>query len=493
MLIILDGFGYNRSSNDNAVANARMSFYNSLLKKNSHTLLKASSEDVGLPKNTMGNSEVGHLNIGAGRVVLQHGLRINQAIADKSFFKNKTLLSLFKSAKNKGKAVHIAGLLSDAGVHSYISHLLALIKISKSMKVKTYLHLFTDGRDMDPHSSLRLIKKAEKAIGSSKAVRIATIAGRYYGMDRDNRWNRTKKSYDSIINATGLRAPDPSMAIKSAYARGESDEFIMPTAIGNYAGLSNNDYFLFMNFRADRARQLCWAFSKKSFVRFRVSTRKINLATMTLYDKKNLKCPVAFTDEKLKNFLSEVISKLGLRQLHIAETEKYAHVTYFFNGRRERPFPKEDRILVHSPKISTYDKKPEMSAIKITEKAIEGVKKGKYAFIVINYANPDMVGHTGDFDATKKALKSVDECLKSLITSALRKKYVVALTADHGNCEQMSKGFTTSHTQNKVPFIIMTGTRSKLKCGRLCDIAPTLLKLMGIQKPKEMTGHALFG
>ncbi|MBI2137394.1 2,3-bisphosphoglycerate-independent phosphoglycerate mutase [Candidatus Woesearchaeota archaeon] len=490
LLVILDGFGHNPKTERNAVKQAKMPYYNSLQGRYPHTLLNASSEHVGLPKNTMGNSEVGHLNIGAGRIVNQHCLRINKSITDKSFYKNKTLKWLFSEAKKRGKNAHVVGLLSSAGVHSHINHLKAIIKFAGDSKTKTHLHLFTDGRDMEPHSSEGLIRAVNKAIKSRK-ISIATISGRYYGMDRDNRWNRTKKAYDAIVYGKGLHAKSATEAIKNAYNRKESDEFIKPTIIDGYPGIGDGDYIFSFNFRADRARQLCWAFTKKGFTKFRCTSKKATLATMTLHDPKRLLCPTAFPEKKLKNTMAETLSRQKIRQLHIAETEKYAHVTYFFNGGREKPFPMEKRILVPSPKISTYDKKPEMSAYEITKAAVKEIKKGKYGFILINYANPDMVGHTGNLEATKKALNHADKCLRKIIKEAVNNGYIPAITSDHGNCEDMTEGMSTSHTKNKVQLIIITNKKHKLAKGSLCDVAPTLLKLAHIRTPKEMKGKNL--
>lgn len=490
LLVILDGFGHNPSKEGNAVAQARMPFYASLNSRYPHTVLNASSEQVGLPPDTMGNSEVGHLNIGAGRVVYQTSVRINSSISDGSFFSNKTLADFLRSAKKDGKTIHLMGLLSDASVHSHISHLISLIKLANSSGVKAAIHLFTDGRDMDPHSSKSLVQMVmDAAKGTTSSI--ATISGRYYAMDRDKRWDRTAKAYAAITEATGLKSSSPEKAVEEAYARKESDEFIEPTIIGNYAGMQPGDYAFFFNFRADRARQMCIALSAETFGEFARPKGAFKLATMASYDAKALPCPVAFPELVLKNTLSEVVSAAGLKQLHVAETEKYAHVTYFFNGGNEKPFPGEERTLIPSKKVATYDLSPEMSAPEITDAAIEGLSKG-HSFVLVNLANPDMVGHTGNFEATKKALETVDGCIEKLAKAAKKAGFTMIITADHGNCEEMTAGLTTAHTKNKVPLILLTEEKITLREGALSDVAPTILKLSGLEQPPEMIGKSLF-
>ncbi len=491
LLIILDGFGYRKDTEKNAVAEAPMPFYDSLLEKYPHTTLKAAAEHVGLPKKTMGNSEVGHLTIGSGRVINQDCRKIDQAIETKQFEINETLKDFFSAAAKRDRSIHLIGLLSDAGVHAHIDHLLALLKLADTVGVRTYLHLFTDGRDMDPHSALPLLEKVEKAIEKSMTTWIATVGGRYYGMDRDKRWKRTKLAYDALVDAKGLQTKTAKEAVEQAYDRDESDEFIQPTVIGDYPGLRHGDHVFSFNFRADRARQLCWALHDKSFKNFECSEKRAELATMTLYDEKNLTCPVAFPKDVPENTIADVLSRKHVKQLHVAETEKYAHVTYFFNGGREKPFDDEDRVLVESPKVATYDLQPEMNAKGVVEETLKGIT-AEYPFIVVNFANPDMVGHTGKFNATKKALAVVDESLKEIIIAALEKGYVPFITADHGNCEQMTEGLTTAHTLNDVPFVVCKEGVT-LKKGGLDNVAATILEIMDIHAPKDMSPSVIVG
>lgn len=488
LLIILDGFGHRSKKSKNAIANANMQFLNKLIRKYPNSLLKASSENVGLPSNTMGNSEVGHLNIGAGRVVAQECVRINNAIQDKTFFDNKTIQDVFLKARKKGRSVHVLGLLSDASVHAHIDHLIALISLAKKNNTKTFLHIFTDGRDMKPKESTRLIKKLANEVKNAKNVTIATVSGRYYAMDRDKRWKRTKKAYDAIVSGKGIKAKSVITAVESAHKAKQTDEFIIPRVIDGYKGINNNDSVFSFNFRADRARQICYAFEKKDFVQFKCSSKNISLTTMTLYDQKGLVCPVAFPKNKLNNTLAQVLSRKNIKQTHIAETEKYAHVTYFFNGGIENKLKGEKHILIPSKKVATYDLVPAMSTSKITKETIKEIKKNT-PFILVNFANPDMVSHTGNYKATRIALDILDKNLEKIVDCA--KEYTIIITADHGNCEDMTAKWQTSHTLNKVPLILVSNKKYRLRAGSLCDIAPTILDLEGINKPKDMTGSSL--
>ncbi len=489
MLVILDGFGLRKEKRGNAVAKAKTPNFNFYWKNYPHCKLKASGEAVGLPKGTLGGSEVGHLNIGAGRIVYQELTRINKAIKNGSFFKNKALLGAINHVKKNNSSLHLIGLLSDAGVHSDYRHLFALLKLAKKNKVNNvYIHVLTDGRDTAPRSALKYIKELKKQIKKLKIGKIATVIGRYYAMDRDKRWNRTEKAYNCIVLAKGLRAKTAEQAVKNSYEKNVTDEFILPTVIGNFKGIKDKDSVILWNYRADRARQISYAFVNKEFDEFKRKKVNINYTCMCEYDEK-LKVPVAFPPLKLKNILGEVLSRKGLHQLRIAETEKYAHVTFFFNGGKERPFKKEDRILIPSPKVATYDKTPEMSAYKITEELISQINLRWYDFILVNYANPDMVGHTGDFKATVKAVEVVDECLGKIVKAMQAHNGIIIITADHGNAEDM-KRYRTSHTLNPVPFIILE-KGLKLRNGILADIAPTILQLMNIKKPKEMKGRSL--
>ncbi|MEM4263784.1 MAG: 2,3-bisphosphoglycerate-independent phosphoglycerate mutase, partial [Candidatus Woesearchaeota archaeon] len=412
--------------------------------------------------------------------IKQEITRINEAIANGSFFRNKTLLSAMKKIKKNNGKLHLMGLLSDAGVHSHISHLFALMKLARKLKLPLYIHIFTDGRDTPQKSAIEYIKQLRKKMYGEQ---IATVIGRYYAMDRDKRWNRTKKAYEAITAGKGLKAKTPEEAVKKAYTRGERDEFIKPTIIDNYDGLKDGDGFIFYNYREDRARQITLALAKEKFGK----NKKTSFTCMYEYDK-SFNLPVAFEKPKIKNVLAEVLSKQGLKQFHIAETEKYAHVTYFFNGGTEKAFKGEDRMIIPSPKVATYDKTPGMSASKITSEVLK--RMNKYDFIIVNFANPDMVGHTGNLKAAIKAVETTDTCIGLIAKKTLDLGGNCIITADHGNCEEMTGKFKTSHTLNDVPCILL-GRKEKLQNGKLGEIAPTILKLMGIKKPKEM-GTALF-
>ena len=486
MLIVLDGFGLRKQKRGNAAAAANMPNFKSYLKNYPNSKLKAYGESVGLPKGTMGGSEVGHMNIGAGRTVYQDLTRINNSIKRKTFFKNKVLLSAIKNVKEHNSNLHLIGLLSDAGVHSDYRHLFELLKIAKKNKVKNvFIHVIADGRDTPPKSVIKYLRELKRR----KIGKIATVIGRYYAMDRDRRWNRTEKAYNAMVLAKGLKAKTAKQAVINSYNNKKSDEFILPTVIRDFQGIKDNDSIILWNYRADRARQISYAFVKDNFNKFNRKKLNLNYTCMCEYDEK-LRVPVAFPPLKLKNILGEVLSKRGKHQLRIAETEKYAHVTFFFNGGREKPFKNEDRSLIPSPKVATYDLKPEMSAVEVCDEVINEINAGWYDFILLNFANPDMVGHTGDFNATVKALKVIDKCLGRIERAIKSHNGTLVITADHGNCEDMTEKYRTSHSFSPIPFILLK-KGLKLKDGKLSDVAPTILDLMKMKKPREMTGKSL--
>lgn len=503
-LVILDGWGLNQKLEGNAIALARKPNMDSFLSNYPHTILSTSGEDVGLPEGQMGNSEVGHLNIGAGRIVYQEFTRITKAIKDGSFFVNEQLLAAIKHVKEHDSALHLMGLLSDGGVHSHITHLFALLELARRYHLKkVYVHCFLDGRDVPPANALEYIEELENKLTSLGTGRIATVMGRYYAMDRDRRWERTKRAYDALMQGEGQKAATAEEAVRKSYERQETDEFVQPTVIVGKNGepvatVRDNDAVIFFNFRPDRARQLTRAFVDEEFTGFaRPSGRpRVHFTCLTLYDK-TIQAPVAFAPHDLKNTLGEVLSSHGLRQLRLAETEKYAHVTFFFNGGVEVPYPGEDRLLIPSPKVATYDQKPEMSAPEVTEAFLEKLAAEKYQVIVMNYANADMVGHTGDLAAAIKAIEAVDECLGKVVKAVLEKGGTAIITADHGNADEMLNEHGkphTAHTTNPAPFILVSPDFQKirLRSGRLEDIAPTVLELLGLPRPPEMTGKPLF-
>jgi 2,3-bisphosphoglycerate-independent phosphoglycerate mutase len=504
MLCILDGWGIAPPGEGNAIFQARTPFQDKLFKAYPSTRLATSGEAVGLPEGIMGNSEVGHLNIGAGRVVYQEITRINRAIRSGEFFDNKTFGQVISKVKKNNSSLHIMGLVSDGGVHSYMDHIFALIELAKRTDLyNIYVHCFTDGRDTPPHSGIDYIRTLQGELSRQGIGKIATVCGRFYAMDRDKRWNRVEKAYKMLASGTGIPAPDPITAVSSAYERGETDEFIEPTIITDTSGnptaiVRDQDGIIFFNFRADRARELSRAFIEPNFDGFPANPRPqlADYVSMTLYDE-HFTFPVAFPPEHLVNIFGEILSKAKLRQLRIAETEKYAHVTYFFNGGEETPFPLEDRCLIPSPKeVRTYDQKPQMSAYEVTDEVIKRIDSDRYDVIILNFANLDMVGHTGVLSAAVKACETVDECIAGIVPTVLKRGGIALITADHGNAEQiMQKDGSphTAHTLNPVPFILVDDTRTeaKLSEGALCDIAPTMLHLMEIPQPKEMTGRSL--
>ncbi len=503
MLMILDGWGVNDRLEANAILNANTPNFNQLIHHYPNTTLAASGLSVGLPEGQMGNSEVGHLNLGAGRVVYQDFTRISKDIEEGSFFKNPVLLSAMENAVKNEKSLHLMGLLSDGGVHSHIEHLIALLKLAKQVGVKkVFLHAFLDGRDVPPANAEVYIERIENLMEEIGLGEIATISGRYYAMDRDKRWDRTEKAYNAIVFGKGLREQHPITALRKSYKREETDEFVIPTVIvdkhGNPKGTVNpGDSIIFFNFRPDRARQLTYAFCNEDFNGFEreKGMLPVHYVCMTQYDKSIKNAHIAFKPQSIENIFASVISKAGLNQLRIAETEKYAHVTFFFNGGVETAFPGEDRILIPSPKVATYDMQPEMSAFDVTEKVIQKINEDKYDVIVLNYANPDMVGHTGVFDAAVKAVEAVDMCLGKVVKAVQKKDGTIIITADHGNAEQMVDYITgehhTAHTNNPVPFILVSDKKHRLRSGKLADVAPTMLHLLNIEKPPEMTGESL--
>lgn len=499
-LIILDGYGLGDSSDkSNAIASAQTKHLTLLSELYSATTLVCSGEAVGLPDGQMGNSEVGHLNIGAGRVVYQELTRISKDIREGGFFTNPVLAQVMKEVKEAKTSLHLMGLLSDGGVHSHNTHLYALLVMAKQIGLeRVYIHAFLDGRDVPPASALGYVKELEEKFSEIGVGQIATIAGRYYSMDRDKRWERVEKAYASLVYREGEQASTATAAINAAYGRGETDEFVLPTVIDGCNGITSGDGVIFFNFRPDRARELTHAFVDEKFAGFnrRNGFFSVNFATMTQYEEA-LPVPVAYTAQTLRNTLGEVFSKAGLHQLRTAETEKYAHVTYFFNGGEEKPFLNEERIMIPSPQVATYDLQPMMSALEVTDKVVEEIHSGKHDLIVINYANCDMVGHTGQFAAACQAVAAVDASIGRVVEVLHAYGGIAMITADHGNAELMVDPMTgephTAHTTNQVPFILVSEAHrgAKLRQGSLADIAPTILDLAGLEVPPEMTGKSL--
>ena len=500
MLMILDGFGKNPNKEGNAIELANTPNIDELMKKNPTTTIYTSGLAVGLPEGQMGNSEVGHTNIGAGRIVYQELTRITKSIEDGDFFSNQELVAAIENCQKNNSKLHIMGLLSDGGVHSHMRHLFAVLELAKRKGFEdVYVHCFLDGRDTPPASAEGYILKLEEKMKEKGVGKIATIAGRFYAMDRDKRWQRVQKAYDAMVKGEGVKATSAEMAIEASYQKEVFDEFVEPTVI--YSGdkpiakIENNDSVIFFNFRPDRAREITRTLVDKDFSDF--ETEKLNLyfVCFTQYDETMPNVHIAFKPTVLKNTFGEYISNNGLTQLRIAETEKYAHVTFFFNGGNEKQYPGEDRILVPSPKVETYDMKPEMSAYEVTEKVLEQIENEKYNAIILNFANPDMVGHTGSLDAAIKAVEAIDECVGKIVKAVEKVKGVLLITADHGNAEQMIDYKTgephTAHTTNPVPLILVGMEDVKLKEGKLADLAPTMLDIMGLAKPEEMTGESL--
>jgi len=500
LLVIMDGFGMSDRAEGNAIHAAAPEFIDRLFRERPLTTLAASGLDVGLPEGQMGNSEVGHLNIGAGRVVYQDITRIDRAIADGSFFENPVLTGLCDDVKRAGTALHLYGLLSDGGVHSRNDQLYACLKLAKKRGLtRVFIHAFMDGRDTSPTSGVKFMRELTEQMKQIGVGRVATVGGRYYAMDRDSRWDRVEKAWQALVNGVGNRAADPVTAVEASYAAGVTDEFIVPVVIEEngkpVATISDGDGILAFNFRADRMRQLTRVFTEEGFAEFPVKPMKVRYASFTQYAEK-FSVPVAFPPQRLPETLGEVLSQKGIPQLRIAETEKYAHVTYFFNGGVEQPLPHEERQLIASPKVKTYDLKPEMSAFEVGDALLEKLRSRRYPFVVVNFANCDMVGHTGVMEAAMKAVSTVDSVLSKIVPVAYDLGYDCILTADHGNAEQLidmqTGGPFTEHTTNPVPFCLLTRHSVDLRAGgRLCDIAPTILELLGIPQPAAMDGKSL--
>ena len=501
-LIIMDGFGISNSEAGNAVIEAGTPNLDALKKEYPNTLIGASGLSVGLPEGQMGNSEVGHLNIGAGRIVYQELTRISKAIKDGDFFENAELNAAVENAIINNKALHLMGLLSDGGVHSHMEHMFAIVELAKKKGLAdVYIHCFMDGRDVPPNSGKGFIEQTEQRLKEIGIGKIATVSGRYFAMDRDNRWERVSKAYNAIVYGEGRLRESAAAAMQESYDKKEFDEFIEPTVIVEdekpLCKLNDGDSVVFFNFRPDRARELTRILTDKEFDGFEHKTlNDLYYVCMTQYDKTFKNVHVAFAPHKLENTFGEYISKCGLKQFRIAETEKYAHVTFFFNGGVEKENPNEDRYLIPSPKVATYDLMPEMSGPEVAQKAVELIKSGQYDVMILNFANTDMVGHTGDMEATVKAVKTVDECVGK-VTQAIKEVGGQAIiTADHGNCEYMWDEAEnvpfTAHTTSPVPFILMKDKNENLRQdGILADIAPTLLEMLGLEKPEEMSGKTM--
>ena len=497
-LVILDGFGYSEETRGNAIRQDGAANFTALWNRNPHTLLGASGLDVGLPQGQMGNSEVGHLNIGAGRIVYQELTRITKAIEDGDFFTNPAFVKTMTHVKEQGTALHLMGLCSDGGVHSHLTHLYALVRMAKEQGVqKVYLHCFMDGRDTPPKSGRDYLAQLQAKLDELGCGRIATVMGRFYAMDRDNRFERVQQAYDAMVLGKGLAADSADAAMAQAYEAGDTDEFVKPTVVCRDGLIGPDDGVVFFNFRPDRAREITRALLFEDFDGFprEKGWFPLQYVSMTQYDKTFAdKLTVAFAPQSLQDTFGEYISKQGLRQLRIAETEKYAHVTFFFNGGVEAPNPGEDRCLIPSPKVATYDLKPEMSAYEVTEEAVKRIQSGDYDVMILNFANTDMVGHTGVEAAAVAAVHAVDACLKTVTDAVLATGGCCLITADHGNAEQMldanGEPFT-AHTTNPVPCILL-GKQARLRQdGRLCDLAPTLLSLLNLPVPAQMSGKSL--
>lgn len=494
LLTILDGFGLREETKGNAVKLAEKPNFDYLWNKYPHSTLVASGEQVGLPHGQMGNSEVGHMNIGAGRLVYQPQELINASIRSKEFYHNEEILKVINHTKKENSKLHIMGLLSDGGVHSHIDHLLAILDMCKQNEVtELYLHIFTDGRDVDPHSAYSYINKVTAKLKEIGIGSIASISGRYYAMDRDNNYDRLKKAYDIMVNGIGPVKNDIKEYLDKSYAANISDEFLIPTIFDTKGTISENDGIIVFNYRKDRLREILTAITNPKFNDMKV-VRFNNVKVVTMLPVvESVIAPHAFNDPKLDNILGEYIAKKGLSQLRIAETEKYAHVTFFFDGGKEENYPNEKKILIPSPKVATYDLKPEMSIVEVTDTLLKELDNNKYDVIILNYANCDMVGHTGSLEAAIKAVEAVDKNLGRLYNKIEEIGGLMIITADHGNCELMideNNNVITSHTTNKVPFIICNNNYHP-KDGKLGDIAPTILKIMNLEVPEEMTGNIL--
>ena len=497
LLMILDGWGLGDQKKDDVIFNTPTPYWDYLMNTYPHSQLQASGENVGLPDGQMGNSEVGHLNIGAGRVVYQDLVKINRACADNSILKNPEIVAAFSYAKENGKNVHFMGLTSNGGVHSSLVHLFKLCDIAKEYNIdNTYIHCFMDGRDTDPKSGKGFIEELSAHCEKS-AGKIASIIGRYYAMDRDKRWERVKEAYDLLVKGEGKKAADMVQAMQESYDEGVTDEFIKPIVNANFDGtIKEGDVVIFFNYRNDRAKELTVVLTQQDMPEAGMRTIPgLQYYCMTPYDASFKGVHILFDKENVSNTLGEYLAAKGLNQLHIAETEKYAHVTFFFNGGRETPYDNEDRILVPSPKVATYDLKPEMSAYEVKDKLVAAINENKYDFIVVNFANGDMVGHTGIYEAIEKAVVAVDACVKDVIEAAKARDYEAIIIADHGNADHaLNEDGTpnTAHSLNPVPCVYVTENKAaKVEDGRLADVAPTILKIMGLEAPAEMNGNVL--
>lgn len=500
VLCILDGWGERKNKKDNAIAHADTPTWDRLSKNCPTTRLEASGEHVGLPQGQMGNSEVGHMNLGAGRVVMQNLPRIDSAVRENTLGQAPALKEMIATLQENGQACHLMGLLSPGGVHSSQNHMVALARSLCEAGIKVHVHAFLDGRDTPPSSAQGFVQKFEDDISTLKDVQIATISGRFYAMDRDERWDRVEKAYDVLSDGQGETAPNADQAIAQSYAKDQSDEFVLPTAIGGYTGMVNGDGLLMANFRADRAREILSSLADPDFAGFKrkkITDFSVKTGMVEFSNHHNSFMSALFPAQKLENILGQVICEAGLKQLRIAETEKYAHVTFFLNGGEEQVFPGEDRILIPSPKVATYDLQPEMSAAELTDKLVHAIEGGTYDLIIVNYANGDMVGHTGFLEAAIKAAQTIDLCLARLETAITNSAGVMLVTADHGNAEMMRDPKTgqphTAHTLNPVPVILVNAPSDvqSLNTGCLADVAPTLLQLMDLEKPEQMTGCSL--
>ena len=492
----MDGFGKNESTYGNAIAAAKKPNLDKIVSENPMTFIGASGLDVGLPDGQMGNSEVGHTNIGAGRVVYQELTRITKSIQDGDFFTNEALVGAMENCKKNSSALHLMGLMSDGGVHSHNTHLYGIMELAKRSGVdKVYIHCFMDGRDVPPTSGKEYLAELYEKCDEIGVGEIATVMGRYYAMDRDNRWERVVKAYKAMTEGEGVKFDCACKMMEESYANDVTDEFIVPAVSEKAVPVKDNDSIVFFNFRPDRAREITRAFVDPAFSGFeREQLKGLYYVCMTQYDATMPNVHVAFKPETLENTFGEYISDKGLKQLRIAETEKYAHVTFFFNGGVEKQYPGEDRILVKSPAVATYDLQPEMSAYEVTDKLLAAIDSDKYDAIILNYANCDMVGHTGVFDAAVKAVEAVDTCVGKIVDAVAAKGGVTLITADHGNADKMYEADGspfTAHTTNPVPFIVVGYPCELREGGRLCDIAPTMLKIMGLEQPKEMTGVSI--
>ncbi|MCI9087731.1 MAG: 2,3-bisphosphoglycerate-independent phosphoglycerate mutase [Clostridia bacterium] len=501
MLMILDGFGINDNEKANAVKLANTPNIDKLMKIWPTTEIYTSGLKVGLPDGQMGNSEVGHTNIGAGRIVYQDLTRITKSIEDGDFFSIKEITGAIENCKKNHSKLHIMGLLSDGGVHSHIRHLVALLEVAKRKDFDdVYVHCFLDGRDTPPASGESYISQLEEKMKEKEVGKIASISGRFYAMDRDKRWERVEKAYNALVKGQGEKATSAISAIESSYQQEVFDEFVLPTVICNsnndpVATIQDKDSVIFFNYRPDRAREITRSLVDLEFDGFTTKPLDLYYVCFTQYDETIPNVQIAFKPESLKNTFGEYVSNQGLSQLRIAETEKYAHVTFFFNGGEEKQYPGEDRILVPSPKVQTYDMQPEMSAVEVTDKVVESIESDKYDCIILNYANPDMVGHTGNLEAAIKAIETIDECVERVVSAIEEKNGIILMTADHGNAEQMIDYKTgephTAHTTNVVPLVLIGVEGVQLKTGKLADLAPTMLDLMGLQKPEEMAGESI--